>query len=233
MILEQLQEGKIILINKPLNWTSFDVVNKIRWEIRKKYRLKKFKVGHAGTLDPKATGLLIICLGKETKNIETYQGQKKVYSGTIKLGATTPSYDTETEEDQIFPTEHITNELIEKTIHRFIGSIEQFPPIFSALKKEGKRLYEFARSGQKIKIESRLVYIEDFKITKNTLPFIDFKVTCSKGTYIRSLAHDFGKSLKSGGYLTALKREQIGDFNIKGAFSMEKAIQIIQESGDF
>ncbi len=233
MTLETLQTGKILLIDKPLDWTSFDVVNKIRWEIRKKFDLKKFKVGHAGTLDPKATGLLILCLGKETKNIETYQGLKKVYSGTIKLGVTTPSYDTETEETETFPIQHITNDLIEKIIPQFIGSIEQYPPVFSALKKEGKRLYELARSGTEVEIRPRSIYIEDFEITKNTLPFVNFKVTCSKGTYIRSLAHDFGKALNSGAYLTALKREKIGDFDLQNAFKMEEAIEVIQKDDNF
>lgn len=228
MTLEALQSGKILLIDKPLDWTSFDVVNKIRWEIRKKYNLKKFKVGHAGTLDPKATGLLILCLGKETKNIETYQSQKKVYTGTIKLGVTTPSYDTETKEEGNFPIDHITPDLIQQTRLQFIGSIDQYPPIFSALKKDGKRLYEFARAGKEVEIKPRQIHIQHFEITSIKLPYLDFSVTCSKGTYIRSLAHDFGKALNSGGYLTTLRREQIGNFNVKDAFSMEKAIKIIE-----
>ncbi len=230
MTLEELQSGKILLIDKPLDWTSFDVVNKIRWEIRKKHALKKFKVGHAGTLDPKATGLLILCLGKETKNIETYQGQKKVYTGTIKLGVTTPSYDTETEEEGNFPVEHITPELIQQTLPQFIGTISQYPPVFSALKKEGKRLYEYARSGKEIELTPREIHIDHFEITAIEMPFLRFKVTCSKGTYIRSLAYDFGKALQSGGYLTELRREQIGDFNIEKAFSVEKAIEMIQKN---
>lgn len=233
MTLEELQSGKILLIDKPLDWTSFDVVNKVRWEIRKKFKVKKFKVGHAGTLDPKATGLLILCLGKETKNIETYQGQEKTYTGTIKLGVTTPSYDTETDEKEVFPIDHINETIIQKTVSQFIGTIEQLPPIFSALKKEGKRLYEFARAGQNVKIKSRQIHIQNFQITSITLPHLNFEVTCSKGTYVRSLAHDFGKALKSGGYLTALRREQIGDFNVKTAFSIEKVIEIIKEGHDF
>ncbi|APD07123.1 tRNA pseudouridine(55) synthase [Flavobacteriaceae bacterium UJ101] len=233
MTLEELQSGKILLIDKPLDWTSFDVVNKIRWEIRKKYHLKKFKVGHAGTLDPKATGLLILCLGKETKNIETYQGQEKIYTGTIKLGVTTPSYDTETEEEGNFPIDHISKELIKKTLPQFTGTIQQYPPIFSALKKEGKRLYEFARAGKEVEVKPRQIHIQNFEITSTELPYLDFNVTCSKGTYIRSLAHDFGKALNSGGYLTALRREQIGNFTIQNAFSIEKAIEIIQEGYDF
>lgn len=233
MTLEELQSGKILLIDKPLDWTSFDVVNKIRWEIRKKYNLKKFKVGHAGTLDPKATGLLILCLGKETKNIETYQGQKKVYTGTIKLGTTTPSYDTETEEEGLFPTNHITLELIQQTLPQFIGTIQQYPPVFSALKKDGKRLYEYARSGKEINVTAREIHIDDFAITSIQMPYINFKVSCSKGTYIRSLAHDFGKALQSGGYLTELRREQIGDFSVEKAFSIETAIKTIQEGRSF
>ncbi len=233
MTLEELQSGKILLIDKPLDWTSFDVVNKIRWEIRKKYTLKKFKVGHAGTLDPKATGLLILCLGKETKNIETYQGQKKIYTGTIKLGVTTPSYDTETEEEGTFPVKHITPELVQQTLSQFTGTISQYPPVFSALKKEGKRLYEYARSGKEIELTPREIHIDHFEITTIEMPFLRFRVTCSKGTYIRSLAHDFGKALQSGGYLTKLRREQIGDFNIEKAFSVEKAIEMIQKNLSF
>ncbi len=233
MTIEELQSGKILLIDKPIDWTSFDVVNKIRWEIRQKYKIKKFKVGHAGTLDPKATGLLILCLGKETKKIETYQGQEKVYTGTFKLGVTTPSYDTETEEEGIFSVEHITGDLINKTIPNFVGNIQQLPPVFSALKKDGKRLYEFARAGVEVDIKPREVNIMNFEITTNSLPFLNFKVTCSKGTYIRSLAHDFGKALNSGAYLTVLRREKIGHFDVQNAFNINQAIEIIQKGEDF
>ncbi|MFV0147504.1 tRNA pseudouridine(55) synthase TruB [Empedobacter falsenii] len=214
MNVEKIQEGHVFLIDKPLDWTSFDVVNKIRWNIRKAYNLKKIKVGHAGTLDPKATGLLLVCTGKWTKRIDELQAQEKTYTGTIKLGVTTPTYDLESEENEIFPTEHITEEIIHETTKQFIGEIEQFPPMHSAIKVDGKRLYELARDGQEIERKARKVNILDFKIAKINLPFVDFEVNCSKGTYIRSLAYDFGKALNSGGYLTALRRTKIGEFDV-------------------
>ncbi len=214
MNVEKIQEGHVFLIDKPMDWTSFDVVNKIRWNIRKSYDLKKIKVGHAGTLDPKATGLLLVCTGKLTKRIDEFQAQEKTYTGTIKLGVTTPTYDLESEEDQTFPTEHLTEEIINEATKQFIGEIEQFPPMHSAIKVDGKRLYELAREGQEIERKARKITIHDFKITKIDLPFVDFEVNCSKGTYIRSLAFDFGKAVNSGGYLTALRRTKIGDFDI-------------------
>jgi len=217
MNVEMIQEGHVFLIDKPLDWTSFDVVNKIRWNIRKAYNLKKIKVGHAGTLDPKATGLLLVCTGKMTKSIDQLQAQEKTYTGTIKLGVTTPTYDLESEEDQTFPIEHITEELIYETTKQFIGEIEQFPPMHSAIKIDGKRLYELAREGQEIERKARKITIEEFKITKIDLPFVDFEVKCTKGTYIRSLAFDFGKALNSGGYLTALRRTKIGEFDVINA----------------
>jgi tRNA pseudouridine55 synthase len=200
------------------------VVNKLRWHIRQAFNLKKIKVGHAGTLDPLATGLLIICTGKMTKQIDTFQGQIKTYTGTFVLGSTTPSYDLETAIDQEFPTAHITPALIHKTTAQFIGEIDQFPPVFSALKKEGKRLYEFARAGESVKINSRKVTIEEFKITKIEGLKVNFSVTCSKGTYIRSLAHDFGKALESGAHLSALRRTKIGDFSVEKAISIDTFI---------
>ena len=217
MNVEKIQEGHVFLIDKPLDWTSFDVVNKIRWNIRKAYDLKKIKVGHAGTLDPKASGLLLVCTGKMTKSIDQLQAQEKTYTGTIKLGVTTPTYDLESEEDQTFPTEHITEELIYEATKQFIGEIEQFPPMHSAIKVDGKRLYELARGGQEIERKARKITIEEFNITKIDLPFVDFEVKCSKGTYIRSLAFDFGKALNSGGYLTALRRTKIGEFDVINA----------------
>ena len=217
-------DGQLVLIDKPLKWTSFQVVNKLRWHIRQAFNLKKIKVGHAGTLDPLATGLLIICTGKMTKQIDTFQGQIKTYTGTFVLGSTTPSYDLETAIDQEFPTAHITPELIHKTTAQFIGEIDQFPPVFSALKKEGKRLYEFARAGESVKINSRKVTIEEFKITKIEGLKVNFSVTCSKGTYIRSLAHDFGKALESGAHLSALRRTKIGDFSVEKAISIDTFI---------
>lgn len=217
MNVEKIQEGHVFLIDKPLDWTSFDVVNKIRWNIRKAYDLKKIKVGHAGTLDPKATGLLLVCTGKMTKSIDQLQAQEKTYTGTIKLGATTPTYDLESEEDQTFPTAHLTEEIIHEATKQFIGEIEQFPPMHSAIKVDGKRLYELAREGQEIERKARKITIHDFKITKIELPFVDFECNCSKGTYIRSLAYDFGKAVNSGGYLTALRRTKIGDFEVINA----------------
>lgn len=217
-------DGQVLLIDKPLKWTSFQVVNKLRWHIRQAYDLKKIKVGHAGTLDPLATGLLIICTGKMTKQINTFQEQIKTYTGTLKLGSTTPSYDLETEIDHRFTTDHITNNIIYETINEFRGEIDQFPPVFSALKKEGKRLYEFARAGENVEIKSRKVTIHNFEVLNIKNKAVDFCVTCSKGTYIRSLAHDFGKALKSGAHLTALRRTKIGSYSVENAASIEDFI---------
>ena len=215
------KEGQILLIDKPLQWTSFQVVNKLRWHIRKSFGIKKIKVGHAGTLDPLATGLLVICTGKFTKRIQEFQGQIKEYTGTITLGGTTPSYDLETEIDQTFPIDHITEEDIKNATSQFIGEIEQYPPVFSALKKDGKRLYEYAREGQEVAVEPRKITITEFEITRIALPEVDFRVVCSKGTYIRSLAHDFGKALDSGGHLTVLRRTKIGAFSVDDAMSIQ------------
>lgn len=215
---EDFLEGQILLIDKPLTWSSFQAVNKIKYALLKNLDLpKKFKIGHAGTLDPLASGLLIICTGKFTKRIAELQGQVKEYTGTITVGATTPSYDLETQINQEFPIDHISNELIEENRKKFIGVIDQFPPIFSALKKDGKRLYEHARAGEEVEIASRKIEITEFEITRIALPEIDFRVVCSKGTYIRSLAFDFGKALNSGGHLTALRRTKIGDFSVDDA----------------
>lgn len=215
---EDFLEGQVLLIDKPLTWSSFQAVNKIKYTLLKNLDLsKKFKIGHAGTLDPLASGLLIICTGKFTKRIAELQGQIKEYTGTITVGSTTPSYDLETEVNQTFPTDHISNELIEETRKKFIGIIDQFPPIFSALKKDGKRLYEHARAGEEVEIQSRKIEIIEFEITRIALPEIDFRVVCSKGTYIRSLAFDFGKALNSGGHLTALRRTKIGDLSVNDA----------------
>lgn len=216
------KEGQVILMDKPLEWTSFQVVNKMRWLIKKQFGIKKIKVGHAGTLDPLATGLLIICTGKFTKKIDTYQAQEKEYTGTITLGATTPSYDLETEIDQTFDISEITSEKINKATLQFIGEIQQQPPIFSALKKEGKKLYEFARKGEEVDIPFRTVSISKFEITKIDLPNVEFRVVCSKGTYIRSLAHDFGKALRNGAHLSALRRTRIGDFSVENAIGIEE-----------
>nr|WP_299072503.1 tRNA pseudouridine(55) synthase TruB [uncultured Allomuricauda sp.] len=214
---EDFLNGQILLIDKPLEWSSFQAVNALKWTIRKKFSLKKFKIGHAGTLDPLATGLLIICTGKFTKKIPELQGQVKEYTGTFTLGTTTPSYDLETEVDQTFPTEHITLDGIKQATEHFLGEIDQVPPIFSALKKDGKRLYEFAREGKEIEIKSRKIEILEFEITQVNMPNVYFRVVCSKGTYIRSLAHDFGKTLQSGAHLSTLRRTKIGDFNVNNA----------------
>ena len=224
---DEFLTGKILLIDKPLNWTSFQVVNKLRWKIKKTFNLKKIKVGHAGTLDPLATGLLIICTGKMTKQIDTFQGQDKEYSGTIFLGSTTPSFDLETEVDQTFPTEHITDELIHETTSQFIGTIDQIPPVFSAVKKDGKRLYEFARAGEEVEIKPRKITIHEFEIIKIEKNILTFRVICSKGTYIRSLVHDFGKALNSGAYLLSLRRTKIGEFKVEDSQSIEEFIQAI------
>lgn len=218
--LEEFKEGQILLFDKPLNWTSFQVVNKVRWLIRKHYGIKKIKVGHAGTLDPLATGLLLICTGKFTKKINEFMGQNKEYTGCITLGATTPSYDLETEIDQEFSTTHISEEQIHQVAASFVGEIAQLPPVFSALKKDGKRLYEYARNKEEVKVNPRKVQILEFEITKIEMPNVYFRVACNKGTYIRSLAYDFGKALESGAHLSALQRTRIGDFSIENAFEL-------------
>jgi len=230
MQLEDFKEGKVFLIDKPLTWTSFNAVSKIKWLIKKKFKVKKIKVGHAGTLDPLATGLLIICTGKFTKSIDEFQAQKKEYTGTISVGGTTPSYDMETEINETFEIKHITNDLILETAKSFIGEQDQFPPIFSALKKGGKRLYEMARAGEKVEVEARRINIEEFEITKVELPNIEFRTIVSKGTYIRSLAFDFGKRLKSGAYLSSLRRTKIGDFNVDNAISPEEFEKLFNEN---
>ncbi|WP_242156157.1 tRNA pseudouridine(55) synthase TruB [Aestuariivivens sediminis] len=217
--------GQLVLIDKPLNWTSFQVVNKLRWEIKHAFNLKKLKVGHAGTLDPLATGLLLICTGKMTKQIYVFQSQVKEYTGTFTIGSTTPSFDLETGINKNFPTSHITEELIHKTAEQFVGDIEQLPPVYSAVKKDGKRLYEFARANEAVEINPRIVNISAFDILNidrhtglNTAALnVDFRVVCSKGTYIRSLANDFGKALESGAHLSALRRTKIGDFKVEEA----------------
>ncbi len=218
---EEYLNGQVLLIDKPLKWSSFQAVNKLKYLLINKVGLpKKFKIGHAGTLDPLATGLLLICTGKFTKRISELQGQAKEYTGTFYIGATTPSYDLETEIDETFPTEHIDEALIHETVKQFLGEIDQKPPIFSAIKKDGVRLYEHARAGETIEIESRKTTIHEFEITRIELPEIDFRVVCSKGTYIRSLAYDFGKAMNSGSHLTVLRRTKIGDYDVKNAIDI-------------
>jgi tRNA pseudouridine55 synthase len=221
--------GNVLLFDKPLNWTSFQLVNKVRWLIRQQYGIKKIKVGHAGTLDPLATGLLIICTGKETKNISIYQAQEKEYTGTITLGATTPSFDLETEINQTFPTDSLTPEILQETTKQFTGEIQQKPPIYSAIKKDGKRLYELARAGETTEISARTVTITDFDLTRIELPEVDFKIGCSKGTYIRSIANDYGAALGNGGHLSALRRTAIGDYRVEDAMGIEEFEEMLSQ----
>lgn len=220
--------GATLLVDKPPGWTSFDVVNKIRHKLKKRLGVKKIKVGHAGTLDPMATGLLIICTGKATKQLGDYQGLDKVYTGTFRLGACTPSYDAETEIEETFPYEHITPAMLEATRLRFIGEQQQVPPMFSAIKVDGQPLYKKARQGEKIELPARRVYIYDFSFTHVDLPEVDFYLHCSKGTYVRSLAHDFGRYLDSGAYLTSLRRTRIGHFHIEDAWDLEELIDVLE-----
>lgn len=226
-------EGALLLIDKPLEWTSFDAVNKLRHTIRHTLNLKKkrkVKVGHAGTLDPMATGLLLICTGKYTKKINDLTGLQKTYEGTLKLGATTPTYDSEAEEDQTFDVSHITEEAIHAATEKFMGDIWQKPPIYSAVRMKGEKLYNLARRGEEVEIEPRPVSIYDFKITAIEMPYVTFEVTCSKGTYIRSLAHHFGASLDSGAYLSALRRTYVDEYAVSDAMSVEEAVAWIRES---
>ncbi len=218
---EDFKEGQILLFDKPLGWTSFQVVNKVRWLIRKSCNIKKIKVGHAGTLDPLASGLLIICTGKFTKKIDELQGQEKEYTGTFTLGATTPSFDMETEINETFETSHISEEDIEGAALEFLGEIDQVPPAYSALKKDGKRYYDYARNGEEWDIPSRKTTITEFEISEVRFPEVDFRVVCSKGTYIRSLANDFGKALGTGAYLSSLRRTKIGGFLVDEALDIE------------
>ena len=215
------KEGAVLLVDKPLTWTSFQVVNKLRWKIRDRINVKKIKVGHAGTLDPLATGLLILCTGKKTKEIESYMGLEKVYSGSITLGATRPSYDLETEIDATFSTDHISEEMIFAQAKEMIGEQDQMPPIFSAKKIKGEKAYDLARKGEEVILKPKRITISNFEITKIENNTVYFVITCSKGTYIRSIAYDFGKALRSGGYLSSLRREKIGEFNVKDAMDIE------------
>ena len=230
MSIQTFAQGSTILVDKPLNWTSFDVVNKLRWNLKQKLGVKKIKVGHAGTLDPLATGLLILCIGKHTKTIEEMIGADKTYTGTFLLGKTTPSYDLESEYNEEFPVEHITKELVEAARLSFLGEIDQVPPIFSAKQVDGKRAYDLARAGKEVVLKSNKVKISDFTVDISRFPEVDFKITCSKGTYIRSIAADLGKALQSGGTLIELRRTASGDFDIADALTVEEAIKMIQES---
>lgn len=232
----ETEQGMVILIDKQLEWTSFDAVNKMKYALLGYLRKEieagrhtlvhgqkvRIKIGHAGTLDPLASGLLIVCIGKQTKNIDNYMGQVKEYTGSFFLGATTPSFDLETEVQPAGPIHHITPELIQQTAQQFIGEQQQFPPVYSAIKKDGKRLYESARAGKEVELESRTVMIHEFEITSIELPLVFFRIRCAKGTYIRSIANDFGQALGCGAYLNSLRRTKIGDFSVEDAISVEQ-----------
>jgi tRNA pseudouridine55 synthase len=224
-----IQDGLTILVDKPYTWTSFDVVNKIRWNLKRSLGLKNVKVGHAGTLDPLATGLLVLCLGKHTKLIENLTNDSKTYTGTFLLGKTTPSFDLETEYNQEFPITHITEDLLERIRNSFVGVQMQTPPIYSAKQVDGKRAYDFARAGKDVELKQSQIEITNFQINTERFPEIDFQISCSKGTYIRSIANDFGKRLDSGATLIALRRTQSGQFDIENAKSVEQWIEIIQQ----
>jgi tRNA pseudouridine55 synthase len=221
------EEGEVLLINKPLTWTSFDIINRFRFFLKKQLGIKKIKVGHAGTLDPLADGLLIVCTGRFTKRIEEFQGLEKEYTGTFHLGATTPSYDLEHETDVVYETSHISNEMIFSAAQKFTGDLMQVPPVYSAIKIGGKRAYKFARNDQDPELIARPVNIREFEITRIALPEVDFRVCCSKGTYIRSLARDFGFDLGSGAHLTALRRTRIGEFLLKDALELDDLMESI------
>ena len=222
--------GEVLLVDKPLEWTSFDVVNKLRYELKHKTGIKRFKVGHAGTLDPLATGLLILCCGKATKTIESYMGMPKEYTGTIVLGAVRPSYDMETEISEKFDISNLTEQQVRDAVKTFVGEIEQVPPMFSAKKIDGRKAYEFAREGTEVKLKANKITIYEYEITRLELPEVDFRIVCSKGTYIRSLAYDLGKVLNNGGYLSALRRTAIGDFKVTDAMSVTDWVTEIQEA---
>lgn len=216
------ETGEVLLINKDIDWTSFDVVNTLKVFLRYEFGLRKIKIGHAGTLDPRATGLVIVCTGKKTKSIDSYQAQEKEYTGTFTLGVTTPSWDSETEPDQHFPVEHITSQLIHQATLQFTGVIMQTPPVYSALMVDGRRAYTFARNNEEVKMKERQVEVFEFEITNIEMPLVFFRVRCSKGTYIRSLAHDFGKAVGSGAFLSSLCRTSIGEFKLDDALTISE-----------
>mgnify|MGYP006089665465 FL=1 len=226
----QFQEGEVLLFNKPLYWTSFQLVNKVRWLIKRELQIKKIKVGHAGTLDPLANGLMILCTGKKTKEIDQYQAAEKEYIATIKLGATTPSYDGETVENYFYGTQHINEDLIQKTILTFLGDIQQYPPIFSAIKVGGKKLYESARKGVEVEIKARSISIKELEILNIDMPYVQFRVACSKGTYIRSLACDIGEALNSGAWLYKLQRTKIGEYSVENAIDIQDFEKMMKSS---
>lgn len=228
----RFEEGEVLLINKPLNWSSFDVINRFRYFLRKQCGIQKIKVGHAGTLDPLADGLLIVCTGKFTKRIEEFQGQEKEYTGTFKLGATTPSFDLEHDVDHTYETAHITPRMIQQAAESLTGEIMQLPPVFSAIKIGGKRAYKFARKDKDPELSPRPVHIREFEITRIEMPEVDFRISCSKGTYIRSIARDFGTSLQSGAHLASLRRTRIGEFLLSNAWELEDLMEKIRQESN-
>ncbi len=219
--------GEIIGIDKPLGWTSFDAVKRVRGAIQRRLHLKKFKVGHAGTLDPLATGVLIVCTGRATKRIDELQNGDKEYVATIRLGATTPSFDLETEVDAVYPWEHITRERVEEIIPTFIGKIMQVPPVFSAVKVDGKRAYNLARKGKEVELKAKSLYIKEMELLGMDMPEITLRIVCSKGTYIRALARDLGEALGSGAHLTGLRRTRVGDVRVEDCLTIADAIETI------
>lgn len=225
-------EGQVLLIDKPLDWTSFDAVNSVKWAIKRRFGLRKIKVGHAGTLDPLASGLLVICTGKATKKIQEIQSAPKEYKGVITLGATTPSYDMETQADHRFSTEGIDEARVRAMTGQFTGKIRQVPPVYSAIRKKGKRLYEYARAGKNVEVEAREIEIMQFDILSVNMPEVSFHIRCSKGTYIRSLANDFGQKLGCGGYLSSLRRTRIGDFDVNKALHPKKFSEELKAGGE-
>ena len=226
------KEGEVLFFDKPLKWTSFAVVNKIRYHLCRKLGVKKLKVGHAGTLDPLATGVMIICTGKATKRIEEFQYHTKEHVATLMLGATTPSYDLEKEIDATYPTEHITRELVEETLKKFIGSIEQIPPAFSACMVDGKRAYDLARKGEEVNLKPKTLVIDEIELLECNLPEIKIRVVCSKGTYIRALARDIGEALNSGAHLTGLIRTRVGDVTLEDCMQVETFPEWLEEQTD-
>ena len=221
------QKGEVLVFDKPLDWTSFDLVQKIRNNICRKMNIRKLKVGHAGTLDPKATGVMVLCTGKATGMIESIQAEEKEYIANLKLGATTPTFDLESEEDNYFETSHITEELFKETINKFIGTIEQVPPVHSAIKIEGKRAYEFARKGIEVELKSKVLVIKEIEIEEFTNTEVKLRIVCSKGTYIRALARDIGKALQSGAYLVGLRRIRVGNIRIDQAFNITEFLDSV------
>ncbi len=221
------QSGEVLVFNKPLDWTSFDLVNKVRYHLCRKMKIKKLKVGHAGTLDPKATGIMVICTGKSTKNIDLIQAEEKEYIATLKVGATTPSYDLETEEDQTYESSHITEPYLKETLKKFVGTIEQVPPEYSAIKVDGKRAYEFARKGKPIELKAKTLVIKEIELLRYQYPEAQIRIVCSKGTYIRALARDIGLALDSGAYLTGLIRTRVGDYSMDNCWEIPQFMDVV------